>query len=113
MRLEKGYARAAELDAARRGVSVRRRHLSSTSYFTFLLNAIVCAVTHQQPNIINIFLVAAVLLWPPTLIVASIYGMNFQPMLELDWQYGYLVAIALMIMAAILPFVYFKWKKWL
>jgi magnesium transporter len=79
---------------------------------TFLLDAMVGVVTIEQNNIIKIFSVAAVAFLPPTLI-ASIYGMNFKHMPELDWQYGYLVAIALMIMAAILPFVYFKWKKWL
>ena len=49
---------------------------------------------------------------PPTL-VASLYGMNFKHMPELDWQYGYPMAIILMIMAAALPYYIFKWKKWL
>ena len=82
------------------------------SNVTFLLDAMVGVVTIEQNNIIKIFSVAAVAFLPPTLI-ASIYGMNFKHMPELDWQYGYLVAIVLMIMAAILPFVYFKWRKWL
>jgi len=82
------------------------------SNVTFLLDAMVGVVTIEQNNIIKIFSVAAVAFLPPTLI-ASIYGMNFKHMPELDWQYGYLVAIALMIVAAILPFIYFKWRKWL
>ena len=82
------------------------------SNVTFLLDAMVGVVTIEQNNIIKIFSVAAVAFLPPTLI-ASIYGMNFKHMPELDWQYGYLVAIVLMITAAILPFVYFKWRKWL
>jgi magnesium transporter len=49
---------------------------------------------------------------PPTLI-ASIYGMNFQAMPELKWEYGYPLAVFLMIAAAVLPLAYFKWKKWL
>jgi magnesium transporter len=49
---------------------------------------------------------------PPTLI-ASIYGMNFKHMPELDWFYGYPVAIILMVLAAALPYFFFKWKKWL
>ena len=49
---------------------------------------------------------------PPTLI-ASIYGMNFKHMPELDWEIGYPVAIVLMIIAAIFPYFFFKWKKWL
>ena len=54
----------------------------------------------------------AVVLMPPTLI-ASIYGMNFKHMPELEWTFGYPYAVGLMICSAILPFVIFKWKKWL
>jgi magnesium transporter len=49
---------------------------------------------------------------PPTL-VASIYGMNFKMMPELDWTYGYPLAIGTMILAAVLPYLYFKWRRWL
>ena len=58
------------------------------------------------------FSVAAVALMPPTLI-ASIYGMNFKHMPELDWHFGYPIAIVLMVAAAALPYFFFKWKKWL
>jgi len=51
-------------------------------------------------------------LMPPTL-VASIYGMNFKHMPELDFEYGYPLAIVVMILAAVLPYMWFKWKKWL
>jgi magnesium transporter len=78
----------------------------------FLLDAMIGMVTIEQNNIIKIFSVAAVGLMPPTLI-ASIYGMNFKKMPELDWTYGYPLAILLMVVAAILPYLYFKWKKWL
>jgi magnesium transporter len=79
---------------------------------TFLLDAIVGVVTIEQNNIIKIFSVAAVALLPPTLI-ASIYGMNFKHIPELDWEWGYPFAILLMVCGAVLPYVYFKWKKWL
>ena len=46
-------------------------------------------------------------------LIASIYGMNFKTMPELDWHYGYPIAILVMILAAVLPYVYFKWRKWL
>jgi magnesium transporter len=45
--------------------------------------------------------------------VASIYGMNFETMPELKWQYGYLFGIVLMLLSAILPFIYFKRRGWL
>jgi len=79
---------------------------------TFLLDAMLGVVNLQQNNIIKIFSVAAVVFMPPTL-VASIYGMNFKHMPELDWAGGYPLALGLMILAAILPYVYFKWRKWL
>jgi len=78
----------------------------------FLLDAMLGVVTIEQNNIIKIFSVAAVALMPPTLI-ASIYGMNFKHMPELDWRFGYPVAILLMVLAAALPYYFFKWKKWL
>jgi magnesium transporter len=46
-------------------------------------------------------------------LVASLYGMNFKHMPELEWTYGYPWAIGLMILSAILPFLYFKRKGWL
>ena len=78
----------------------------------FLLDAMLGMVTIEQNNIIKIFSVAAVALMPPTLI-ASIYGMNFKHMPELDWHFGYPIAIVLMVLAAALPYYVFKWKKWL
>ena len=53
-----------------------------------------------------------VVMMPPTL-VASIYGMNFEFMPELKTVYGYPVALIMMVISAILPYMYFKWKKWL
>jgi magnesium transporter len=69
-------------------------------------------VTLEQNNVIKIFSVAAVVLLPPTM-VASIYGMNFRHMPELDWIYGYPYALALMLAAAVVPYTFFKWMKWL
>jgi magnesium transporter len=66
----------------------------------------------EQNNIIKIFSVAAVVLMPPTLI-ASIYGMNFKSMPELEWPYGYSMALVLMVLVGVLPYLFFKWKKWL
>jgi magnesium transporter len=79
---------------------------------TFLLDALLGVVTLEQNNVIKIFSSAAVVLLPPTL-VATVYGMNFKNMPELDWQYGYPIALFLMVVAAIVPYLYFKWKKWL
>ncbi len=79
---------------------------------TFLLDALLGVVSLQQNNIIKIFSVVAVVFMPPTL-VASIYGMNFRHMPELDWTFGYPLAVALMLAAAALPYLLFRWKRWL
>lgn len=77
-----------------------------------LLDATLGLIGLEQNNIIKLFSVVSVALMPPTLI-ASIYGMNFKHMPELDWWWGYPLAICMMIVSSILPFVYFKRKGWL
>jgi magnesium transporter len=79
---------------------------------TFMLDASLGMVSIEQNQIIKLFSVAAVMLMPPTL-VASIYGMNFKHMPELDWVWGYPMGIALMILSAALPYLYFRRKGWL
>ncbi|MFA6266673.1 MAG: magnesium transporter CorA family protein [Pseudolabrys sp.] len=83
-----------------------------TGKIQFLLDALLGIVSIQQNDIIKIFSIAAVIFMPPTL-VASIYGMNFKHMPELDWGFGYPLAIVIMLAAAIGPILVFKWKKWL
>jgi magnesium transporter len=79
----------------------------------FLLDALLGIVNIDQNAIIKIFSIAAVVFMPPTL-VASIYGMNFHHnMIELDWTYGYPFALVLIVAAAVVPLVIFRWKKWL
>lgn len=78
----------------------------------FLLDATLGMVNIEQNNIIKIFSVAAVIFLPPTLI-ASIYGMNFHEIPELSWRYGYVYSICMIMLAAWLPYRYFKYKKWL
>jgi magnesium transporter len=79
---------------------------------SFLLDAVLGMITIQQNAIIKTFSVAAMVFLPPTL-VASIYGMNFKNMPELNWDWGYPWAIVLMILSAVVPWFYFKRKGWL
>ena len=83
-----------------------------SSKIIFLLDATLGMINIQQADIIKIFSVAAVVFLPPTLI-ASIYGMNFRHMPELDWWFSYPLALGLMVLAAVLPYLYFKRKGWL
>ena len=79
---------------------------------TFLLDATLGMVSLEQNNVIKLFSVMAVVLLPPTLI-ASIYGMNFEHMPELKHVYGYPLALIAMVLAAVGPYLFFKWKRWL
>jgi len=78
----------------------------------FLLQASQGFINIEQNQIIKIFSVAAVAFLPPTLI-ASIYGMNFHDIPELSWVWGYPVSLGLMLVSAVLPYLYFKRKGWL
>ena len=78
----------------------------------FLMDATVGFININQNRVIKIFSVASVALLPPTLI-ASIYGMNFKSMPELDWTYGYPLALGLMLFSVATPFLYFRRKGWL
>jgi magnesium transporter len=49
----------------------------------------------------------------PVTFVAGVYGMNFDHMPELHWEYGYLASWIVMIVMGVGMFVYFKRKKWL
>ncbi len=82
------------------------------SKITLLLDATLGMISIEQNAIIKIFSVAAVVFLPPTL-VASIYGMNYKFMPELEWHFGYPFAIGLMILSALLPYWFFKRKGWL
>ena len=79
---------------------------------TFLLDASLGLINVEQNAIIKIFSIASVVLLPPTL-VASVYGMNFRVMPELEWYFGYPWALAAMVISAVIPFFFFRWKGWL
>jgi magnesium transporter len=78
----------------------------------FLMDATVGFININQNKIIKIFSVASVALLPPTLI-ASIYGMNFRFMPELQQEWGYPFALGLMLVSVVTPFWYFRRKGWL
>jgi magnesium transporter len=85
---------------------------SIAGVINFQLDALLGMINVEQNGIIKIFSVASVALMPPTLI-ASIYGMNFKAMPELDWSFGYPIALTLMMVSAIVPYFYFKRRGWL
>ena len=66
----------------------------------------------EQNKIIKLFTVVTMAMMPPTLI-GTIYGMNFEHMPELQWRYGYILTIGMMIISTVIPIIYFKKKGWL
>jgi len=78
----------------------------------YLQNIFIGILSIEQNKVIKIFTIVNVVFLPPTLI-ASIYGMNFDFMPELHWDYGYLVSIGLMILSSVTPIVIFKKKGWI
>lgn len=79
---------------------------------TFLLDATLGLISIRQNGIIKVLSLAAVVFLPPT-IVASVYGMNFQNMPELDWTWGYPLALILMLIASVGTYWFFRWRGWL
>jgi magnesium transporter len=95
----------------RDGQSLTEHANAQAGHIQFLLDAALGLINIEQNGIIKFFSVAAVILMPPTL-VASIYGMNFHHMPELDWPFGYPAALSLMFLSAALPFAWFKRRGW-
>ena len=102
-----------ELKVLQRDAAALSDHAAFLSgKINFLLDATLGLINLEQNQIIKIFSVAAVVFLPPTL-VASVYGMNFDVMPELHLTFGYPMAIVLMIISAVLPYLFFKRKGWL
>ena len=79
---------------------------------TFLLDASLGLISIEQNAAMKLFSWAAIIFVPPTLI-AGIYGMNFHDFPELSWRLGYPMALALMLVTAIGPYLYFKKRGWI
>jgi magnesium transporter len=79
---------------------------------TFLLDAVLGVVNIEQSRIIRILSVFTTIFLPPTLF-ASVWGMNFKHMPELESSYGYAFAIVTIVLSAIVPYLFFRWRKWL
>ena len=78
----------------------------------FLMDAAIGMINIAHNRRLNVFTVLSVVLMPPTLI-ASIYGMNFRHMPELEWLWGYPMAIVLMIAVALGPILFLRHRGWL
>ena len=83
-----------------------------SSRVSLAVDATLGMINLSQNVTVRIVSVVAALFLPPTLI-ASMYGMNFTGMPELQWHYGYPYALGLMLASAVGTYFFFKWKRWL
>jgi magnesium transporter len=116
--LESGVEGAPSVNAARMR-SIRTDITSLTDYeahlsnkVQFLLDATLGFINIEQNEIVKTLTIASVVGIPPVLIV-GIYGMNFRYMPELNWQYGYPLALGLLVVSALLPLIWFKRRGWM
>lgn len=77
----------------------------------FLLDATLGFISIEQQDTFKVLTIASIVGIPPTL-VASIYGMNFKLMPELDWSFGYPYALGLIVLSAVIPAVWLKVRGW-
>ena len=106
-------------DLARRLETQRQDMVSITDYeahlinkVQFLLDATMGLIGIAQNNVFKVLTVVSIIGIPPTLI-AGIYGMNFKNIPEYDWAFGYQYGIAMLILSAVVPWVWIKWRGWL
>jgi magnesium transporter len=78
----------------------------------FLQDATVGIISSDQNDVIRVLTIASVVGIPPVLI-AGIYGMNFKNIPEYDWAWGYQWGLLLIVISALLPLIWFKWKNWI
>ena len=111
------------LDLMNKDIESLREHGDiSFSRLDYMQDTAMGLINIEQNEIVKILSVAAVIFMPPTLI-ASIYGMNFKIMPEIDWVFtteggwvipaGYIFAIGLMLLVTFLTYWFFRFKKWL
>jgi magnesium transporter len=85
---------------------------SLVSRISLLQDAATGIINIDQNEVMKVLTIASVVGIPPVLIV-GVYGMNFKNMPELDWAWGYPYALALVVITALLPLIWFKWKNWI
>jgi magnesium transporter len=77
-----------------------------------MLDTYLSSVSNRMNEVMKVLTIIATIFIPLTFI-AGIYGMNFQYMPELGWEWGYYAVWSVMAVIAIVMLFYFRGKKWL
>lgn len=67
--------------------------------------------SHLTNNVMK-FLTIMTSIFAPLTFIAGVYGMNFEHMPELTWQYGYFIALGFMVITGLSMYLWFKRKGW-
>jgi magnesium transporter len=104
---------AARLKAVRQDIlSLNDYEAHLANKVQFLLDAVLGFITISQNDIFKVLTVASIVGIPPTL-MAGVYGMNFKVMPELNWTLGYPFGLLVIVISALIPLAWFRWKGWL
>jgi magnesium transporter len=76
-----------------------------------LMQTHLAATSNKLNEIMKVLTMISTIVLPMTLI-AGVYGMNFEQMPEIKWDYGYPFALTLMAITGLTAFGLFKWRKW-
>ncbi len=77
-----------------------------------LMQTHMAAVSNKLNEVMKVLTMISTVVLPMTLI-AGVYGMNFENLPEVKWEYGYWFALGLMALTGVVAFVVFRWKKWI
>ena len=77
-----------------------------------MLDIYISSVSNKMNEVMKVLTIFAAIFIPLTF-VAGVYGMNFDVMPEIHWQWGYLMVWIIIICVAFTMIIYFKQKKWL
>lgn len=103
------HARLQRIDRDVQSLSSHEGRMSEKAQF--MLDASLGLIGVEQNDIFKVLTIVSVIGIPPTLI-ASMYGMNFKNIPEYDWSWGYQYGLALIFTSALVPLIWFKWKRW-
>jgi magnesium transporter len=103
---------AARLTAVRQDIaSLNDYEAHLANKVQFLLDAVLGFISISQNDIFKVLTVWSIVGIPPTL-MAGVYGMNFKAMPELNWAWGYPFGLGVIVISALIPLAWFKWKGW-
>lgn len=78
----------------------------------FTLDATLGMINIEQNNTLKIFSLVTVLLLPPS-VIGAVFGMNFRHIPGVYEPWGFIVAVLMMVISAIVPFMMFRRRGWL